>query len=185
MKRLIQSFACFGLIAGCLPQSTLGQTQDNDLVTKYDHGPVTERLDQVINALAKLSDALAKLEIANSESAKEDVFKTTSKHMSNLNTSIEVLANQLKSQSKTQRQKAQTANKMSKLLEKLVTLQENAADRSEQPVPEVKWEYKSIFGDSRVALEEEMNQFGQDGWVFFNITTFGRGSAAFARRPVR
>ena len=49
----------------------------------------------------------------------------------------------------------------------------------------VKWEYKSIFGDSRVALEEEMNAFGKDGWEFFNITSFGRGSAAFARRPVK
>ena len=74
---------------------------------------MTERLDQVINALAKLSDALAKLEIANSESAKEDVFKTTSKHMSNLNTSIEVLANQLKSQSKTQRKIKQDVSKCS------------------------------------------------------------------------
>lgn len=49
----------------------------------------------------------------------------------------------------------------------------------------MKWEYKSIFGDSRVALDEEMNAFGKDGWEFFNITSFGRGSAAFARRPVK
>ena len=41
----------------------------------------------------------------------------------------------------------------------------------------MKWEYKSIFGDSRVALEEEMNAFGKDRWEFFNITSFGRGSA--------
>ena len=62
--------------------------------------------------------------------------------------------------------------------------QQATADRVRQPASKAQWEYKSIFGDSRVALEEEMNQFGQDGWEFFNITSFGRGSAAFARRPI-
>ena len=71
-----------------------------------------------------------------------------------------------------------------KLLERLVALQQAAADRAKRPALKAQWEYKSIFGDSRVALEEEMNQFGQDGWEFFNITSFGRGNAAFARRPI-
>ena len=29
-----------------------------------------------------------------------------------------------------------------------------------------------------------MNLFGKDGWEFFNIASFGRGTAAFARRPI-
>ena len=59
------------------------------------------------------------------------------------------------------------------------------ADSARQPAARPRWEYKSIFGDSRVALEEEMNLFGRDGWEFFNIASFGRGTAAFARRPVK
>ena len=71
------------------------------------------------------------------------------------------------------------------LLEQLVALQSAAAKKAAQPATPVEWEYKSIFGDSRVALEEEMNAFGKEGWEFFNITSFGRGSAAFARMPVK
>ena len=71
------------------------------------------------------------------------------------------------------------------LLEQLIALQSAAAKKAAQPATPVEWEYKSIFGDSRVALEEEMNAFGKEGWEFFNITSFGRGSAAFARMPVK
>ena len=80
---------------------------------------------------------------------------------------------------------AATAAKATDLLEQLVALQTAAAARARQPAARPKWEYKSIFGDSRVALEEEMNLFGKDGWEFFNIASFGRGTAAFARRPVK
>ena len=69
--------------------------------------------------------------------------------------------------------------------EQLVALQTAAAAQAGRPAPQPKWEYKSIFGDSRVALEEEMNLFGGDGWEFFNIASFGRGTAGFARRPVK
>ena len=65
------------------------------------------------------------------------------------------------------------------------SLASQLAGQASRPASQPKWEYKSIFGDSRVALEEEMNLFGGDGWEFFNIASFGRGTAAFARRPVK
>ena len=98
--------------------------------------------------------------------------------MTDLNKSTEALAKTLPGQ-------AEASEATTGLLKELVALQGAAAKKATQPANPVKWEYKSIFGDSRVALEEEMNAFGKDGWEFFNITSFGRGSAAFARRPVK
>ena len=80
---------------------------------------------------------------------------------------------------------AKVSGNLAKLLGQLIALQTTAAAKTKQSATKPKWEYKSIFGDSRVALEEEMNLFGKDGWEFFNITSFGRGTAAFARRAVK
>jgi len=175
MKRLIPSFVCLGLAVCCLSLPALGQAQDDTPATAPaapDLGPVIERLDQMVAGLAKLQKA-------SGGNAKEKSLKTATKQLSDLNAAVESLAGQLAAQAK-----AAAAADTAKLLERLVALQQAAADRAKRPAPKAKWEYKSIFGDSRVALEEEMNQFGQDGWEFFNITSFGRGSAAFARRPI-
>ena len=182
MKRLIPSFVCLGLAVGCLSLPALGQAQDDTPATAPatpDLGPVIERLDQVVAGLAKVSGSLTKLQKASGGNAKEKSLKTATKQLSDLNAAVESLAGQLAAQAK-----AAAAADTAKLLERLVALQQAAADRAKRPAPRAQWEYKSIFGDSRVALEEEMNQFGQDGWEFFNITSFGRGSAAFARRPI-
>jgi hypothetical protein len=187
MKRLIPSFACLGLAVGCLSLPALGQAQDDTPATAPaapDLGPVIERLDQVVAGLAKVSGSLAKLQKASGGNAKENSLKTATKQLSDLNAAVESLAGQLAAQAKTAGQQADSAAGTAKLLERLVALQQAAADRAKRPAPRAQWEYKSIFGDSRVALEEEMNQFGQDGWEFFNITSFGRGTAAFARRPI-
>jgi hypothetical protein len=186
MKRLIRSFACLGLAVACPALPALGQTQDNAPVAPAaapDLGPVIERLDQVVAGLAKLSGDLAKLQKASGGNAKEKSLKTTTKQLSDLNAAVESLAGQLAAQAKAAGKQAATDD-AAKLLEKLVALQIAAADRAKQPAAKPKWEYKSIFGASRVALEEEMNLFGKDGWEFFNIASFGRGTAAFARRPI-
>ena len=98
--------------------------------------------------------------------------------MTYLNENTEALAKTLSGQ-------AAASEAAAGLLKELVALQGDTAKKAGQPAAPVKWKYKSIFGDSRVALEEEMNAFGKEGWEFFNITSFGRGSAAFARRPVK
>ena len=166
MKRLIQTSACLSLALGCLSLPAPGQAQ-NDAPAAPDLGPVLERLDQVIAGLAKVSGDLAKLQKASSSNAKDKSLKTATKQLTDLNTAVESLASQLAGQAK-------AAGK-----------QAAAAAQARRPAPLPKWEYKSIFGDSRVALEEEMNLFGGDGWEFFNIASFGRGTAGFARRPVK
>ena len=178
MKRLIRSFACLGLAVACPALPAHGQTQDNAADNAApDLGPVLERLDQVIVGLAKLQKA-------SGGNAKEKSLKPTTKQLSDLNAAVESLAGQLAAQAKAAEKQAATATDAAKLLEKLVALQIAAADPARQPAAKPKWEYKSIFGASRVALEEEMNLFGKDGWEFFNIASFGRGTAAFARRPI-
>lgn len=166
MKRLIQTSACLSLALGCLSLPAPGQAQD-DAPAAPDLGPVLERLDQVIAGLAKVSGDLAKLQKASGSNAKDKSLKTATKQLTDLNTAVESLASQLAAQAK-------AAGK-----------QAAAAAQARRPAPQPKWEYKSIFGDSRVALEEEMNLFGGDGWEFFNIASFGRGTAGFARRPVK
>ena len=185
MKRLIQTFACLGLAIGSLSQPALAQAQDDSLDASTDLGPVLERLDQVIAGLAKVSGNLAKLQKANTANAKNQSLKTTTSQLSDLNAAIESLTSQLASQAKAAGKQANSAETTAKLLGQLVALQTGGKDRAKQPAAKSKWEYKSIFGDSRVALEEEMNLFGKDGWEFFNITSFGRGTAAFARRAVK
>ena len=180
MKRLIQTSVCLALALGCLSLPALGQAQDDAPAAAPaapDLGPVLERLDQVIAGLAKVSGDLAKLQKASSGNAKDKSLKTATRQLSDLNAAVESLASQLAAQAK--------AAGAAKLLEQLVALQTAAAAQAKRPDPQPKWEYKSIFGDSRVALEEEMNLFGEDGWEFFNVASFGRGTAAFARRPVK
>ena len=184
MKRLIPSFISLGLAVSSLSLSALGQAQDNVPAAAPDLGPVIERLDQVVAGLTKVSGSLAKLQKSSGGNAKEKSLKSATKHLGDLNAAVESLAGQLAAQAKTAGHQAAATTETAKLLEKFVALQQSGADRASQPAPKTEWEYKSIFGDSRVALEEEMNQFGQDGWEFFNITSFGRGSAAFARRPI-
>ncbi len=178
MKRLIQTLACLGLAIGGLSQPALAQTQDDSPDATTDLGPVLERLDHVIAGLAKVSGNLAKLQDVSSDNAKDQSLKIASKQLSDLNAAVESLSSQLAGQ-------ANSAETTAKLIGQLVALQITAAARAKQQAAKPKWEYKSIFGDSRVALEEEMNLFGSDGWEFFNITSFGRGTAAFARRPVK
>ena len=182
MKRLIQTSACISLALGCLSLPAPGQAQ-NDAPAAPDLGPVLERLDQVIAGLAKVSGDLAKLQKASSSNAKDKSLKTATKQLTDLNTAVESLASQLAGQAKAAEKQADSA--AANLLKQLVALQTAAAAQARRPAPLPKWEYKSIFGDSRVALEEEMNLFGGDGWEFFNIASFGRGTAAFARRPVK
>ncbi len=177
MKRFIQTFAGLGLALGCLSQPALGQAQDDAPSAAPDLGPVLERLDQVIAGLDKVSGDLAKLEKTSSGNARDKSIKTATKQLNDLNTAVESLARAAGKQ-------AASAETTANLLKKLLAQQNAAASKLRQPASRPKWEYKSIFGDSRIALEEEMNQFGKDGWEFFNITSFGRGSAAFARRLV-
>lgn len=184
MKRLIPSLACLGLTVYCLSISALGQAQDNAPATAADLGTVIERLDQMIASLAKVSGSLTKLQKASVNNPKEKSLQNAAKQLGDLNAALESLGGQLAAEAKAAEHQAAAAAEMAKLLEKLVALQEATAERVRQPASKSQWEYKSIFGDSRIALEEEMNQFGQDGWEFFNITSFGRGSAAFARRPI-
>ena len=177
MKRFIQTFAGLGLALGCLSQPALGQAQDDAPSAAPDLGPVLERLDQVIAGLDKVSGDLAKLEKTSSGNARDKSIKTATKQLNALNTAVESLARAAGKQ-------AASAETTANLLKKLLAQQNAAASKLRQPASRPKWEYKSIFGDSRIALEEEMNQFGKEGWEFFNITSFGRGSAAFARRLV-
>ena len=177
MKRFIQTFAGLGLALGCLSQPGLVQAQDAAPTAAPDLGPVLERLDQVIAGLDKVSGDLAKLEKTSSGNARDKSIKTATKQLNDLNTAVESLARAAGKQ-------AASAETTANLLKKLLAQQNAAASKLRQPASRPKWEYKSIFGDSRIALEEEMNQFGKDGWEFFNITSFGRGSAAFARRLV-
>lgn len=170
MKRLIQTSACLALALSFLFLPALSQAQDN---AAPDLGPVLERLDQVIVGLAKL------------QKAKDKSLKIATKQLSDLNAAVESLASQLADQAKAAGKQADSATAAAKLLKQLVALQTAAADQAKRPAPQPKWEYKSIFGDSRVALEEEMNLFGGDGWEFFNVASFGRGTAAFARRPIK
>tara|TARA_B100002003_G_scaffold83121_1_gene77582 strand:- start:1870 stop:2424 length:555 start_codon:yes stop_codon:yes gene_type:complete len=184
MKRLIQSLACLGLALGGLSQPSLGQAQEDAPAAAPVLGPVLERLDQVIAGLAKVSGDLAKLHKASEGDAKDKSLKTATKQLGDLNAAVESLADQLAAQAKAAGKQAASTGAANDLLERLLALQ-TAAAKARQPASKPKWEYMSIFGDSRVALEEEMNQFGGDGWEFFNITSFGRGSAAFARRLVK
>ena len=184
MKRCIQTFAGLGLALGCLSQPALSQAQDDAPNAVPDLGPVLERLNQVIAGLDKVSGDLAKLEKTSSGNAKDKSIKTATKQLNDLNTAVGSLAKQLESQVMAAGKQAASAETAANLLQKLVTQQSAAASKLRQPAPRPKWEYKSIFGDSRIALEEEMNQIGKEGWEFFSITSFGRGSAAFARRPV-
>ena len=184
MKRLIQTSACLALALGCLSLPAPGQAQD-DAPAAPDLGPVLERLDQVIAGLAKVSGDLANLQKASADNAKDKSLKTATKQLTNLNTAVESLASQLAGQAKAAGKQADSAAEAANLLKQLVALQTAAAAQARRPAPQPKWEYKSIFGDSRVALEEEMNLFGEDGWEFFNVASFGRGTAAFARRPVK
>ena len=179
MKRLIQTSACLALALSFLSLPALSQAQDNaadnavpDLGPVF-LGPVLERLDQVIVGLAKL------------QKAKDKSLKIATKQLSDLNAAVESLASQLADQARAAGKQADSATAAAKLLKQLVALQTAAAAQDKRPAPQPKWEYKSIFGDSRVALEEEMNLFGGDGWEFFNVASFGRGTAAFARRPIK
>ncbi len=177
MKRLIQTSACLALALSFLSLPALSQTQDNAADNAVpDLGPVLERLDQVIVGLAKLQKA-------SGGNAKDKSLKIATKQLSDLNAAVESLASQLADQAKAAGKQAATA--AAKLLKQLVALQTAATAQAKRPAPQPKWEYKSIFGDSRVALEEEMNLLGGDGWEFFNIASFGRGTAGFARRPVK
>ena len=179
MKRLIQTSACLALALSFLSLPALSQTQDNAADTAApDLGPVLERLDQVIVGLAKLQKA-------SGGNAKDKSLKIATKQLSDLNAAVESLASQLADQAKAAGKQADSATAADKLLKQLVALQTAAAAQAKRPAPQPKWEYKSIFGDSRVALEEEMNLLGGDGWEFFNIASFGRGTAGFARRPVK
>ena len=179
MKRLIQTSACLALALSFLSLPALSQAQDNAADNAApDLGSVLERLDQVVVGLAKLQKA-------SSGNAKDKSLKIATKQLSDLNAAVESLASQLADQSKAAGKQADSATAAAKLLKQLVALKTAAAAQAKRPAPQPKWEYKSIFGDSRVALEEEMNLFGRDGWEFFNVASFGRGTAAFARRPIK
>ncbi|MBT3843070.1 MAG: hypothetical protein HOH62_10245 [Verrucomicrobia bacterium] len=179
MKRLIQTSACLALALSFLSLPALSQAQDNAADNAVpDLGPVFERLDQVIVGLAKLQKA-------SGSNAKDKSLKIATKQLIDLNAAFESLASQLADQARAAGKQADSATAAAKLLKQLVALQTAAAAQDKRPAPQPKWEYKSIFGDSRVALEEEMNLFGGDGWEFFNVASFGRGTAAFARRPIK
>lgn len=178
MKISTLSVVCLGLALGIISPAALGQAEDNSPAASRDLTPVLAKLDRVVAGLAKVSEDLAKLQKATGGTARDKSLKSVASQLTDLNKSTEALAKTLPGQ-------AEASEATTGLLKELVALQGAAAKKATQPANPVKWEYKSIFGDSRVALEEEMNAFGKDGWEFFNITSFGRGSAAFARRPVK
>lgn len=178
MKISTVSAVYLGLALGCFSSSALGQAENNAPATGPDLVKVLAKLDKVVAGLAKVSEDLATLQKTNGGSAKDKSLKSVSNQLSSLNKTTESLAAKLANQAK-------ASNAATDLLEQLVALQSAAAKKAAQPATPVEWEYKSIFGDSRVALEEEMNAFGKEGWEFFTITSFGRGSAAFARMPVK
>ena len=178
MKISTLSVVCLGLALGIISPSALGQAENSAPAAGPDLAPVLAKLDRVVAGLAKVSEDLAKLQKATGGTARDKSLKSVASQLTNLNKSTEALAKSLSGQ-------AEASEATTDLLKELVALQGAAAEKAAQPAAPVKWEYKSIFGDSRVALEEEMNAFGKDGWEFFNITSFGRGSAAFARRPVK
>jgi hypothetical protein len=178
MKISTVSAVCLGLALGFFSFSPLGQAENNSPAAGPDLALVLANLDKVVASLAKVSEELANLQKNNGSKAKDKSLKSVSSQLSSLNKNTESLGANLAKQAK-------ASNAATDLLEQLVGLQSAAAKKTAQPATPVKWEYKSIFGDSRVALEEEMNVFGKEGWEFFNITSFGRGSAAFARRPAK
>lgn len=178
MKISTLSAICLGLTLGIFSPSALGQAENNAPATVPDLAPVLAKLDSVIAGLAKVSEDLAELQKATDGNARDKSLKSVASQLTYLNENIEALAKTLSGQ-------AAASEAAAGLLKELVALQGDTAKKAGQPAAPVKWKYKSIFGDSRVALEEEMNAFGKEGWEFFNITSFGRGSAAFARRPVK
>jgi len=178
MKISTVSAMCLGLILGSFPLSALGQAENNAPTTEPNLAPVLKKLDSVVAGLAKVSEDLANLQKTTDGNAKNKSLKAVASQLNDLNESTGALAKGLSGQ-------ANATDTAADLLKELVALQSAAAKKAAQSLAPVKWEYKSIFGDSRVALEEEMNAFGKEGWEFFNITSFGRGSAAFARRPVK
>ena len=178
MKISTLSVVCLGLALGIISPSALGQAEDSAPAAGPDLGSVLAKLDQVVAGLAKISEYLANLEKSTDGNARDKSLKSVASQLTDLNENTEALAKTLSGQ-------ADASEAATSLLKELVALQGAAAKKAAQSATPVKWEYKSIFGDSRVALEEEMNAFGKDGWEFFNITSFGRGSAAFARRPVK
>ena len=97
---------------------------------------------------------MAKLQKATGGSARDKSLKSVANQLTDLNKSTEALAKSLSGQ-------ADASEAATGLLKELVALQGAAAEKAAQPAAPVKWEYRSIFGDSRVALEEEMNAFGK------------------------
>ena len=178
MKISTLSVVCLGLALGIISPSALDQAEGSDPAASPDLGSVLAKLDHVVAGLAKISKYLANLKKSTDGNARDKSLESVASQLTDMNENTEALAKTLSGQ-------ADASEAATGLLKELVALQGTAAKKAAQPATQVKWEYKSIFGDSRLALEEEMNAFGKVGWEFFNITSFGRGSAAFARRPVK
>ena len=185
MKKPILStvFLCF--ILSYFSSSALGQADNNPQVDEINLTTIIDRLDLVIKGLNKVSEDLAQHKKSSAENAKDESINSIFEQLTKLNESTESLVIQLSNQTKVNQENAEATIITTKLLKELVALQKITIEESKKKIDPIKWQYKSIFGDSRVALEEEMNVFGKEGWEFFNITSFGRGNAAFARRSVK
>ena len=185
MKNPILSSIFLGFILGSFYPSAFGQTDKSINSDGLNLTPILKRLDQVVERLTNVSEDLTKFQKISKNNAKDQSIKSIFKQLEKLNESTKELSIQISNQTNLTRKQADASTTTTELLKKLVAQQTIAIEKSNKPITPIKWEYKSIFGDSRVALEEEMNTFGKTGWEFFNITSFGRGSAAFARRPIK
>jgi hypothetical protein len=185
MKNPILSTIFLSFILGSFYTSAFGQTDNSINSDELNLTPVLKRLDHVVEGLTKVSEDLAKIQKTSKSNAKDQSIKSIFKQLEKLNESTKTLAVQLSKQTQSTREQAAASATTTELLKKLITQQTIAIEKNNKPKNPIKWEYKSIFGDSRVAIEEEMNTFGKTGWEFFNITSFGRGSAAFARRLIK
>ena len=60
----------------------------------------------------------------------------------------------------------------------------SAASGADGDAPKPKLLYFNSVGKCYGVRMAMFAAFGKDGWEFFNIASFGRGTAAFARRPI-
>ena len=190
---MIQNFRnrLFGaaMVAVCFAPSIWAQNgakQPLDLVqtgsAQEDLGPVLERLDRFLEHINKLSRELDNISKTVSENTarragKEVVveLRTNGKLLAELKKAIGEQLTQAERQTATLASVVKSIGGISRQLE--------AEAKSNARTGPTIWEYRSIIEASRPVMEQEMNRLGAEGWEFFTITPFGRGNAAFARRP--
>jgi len=185
MKNPALSIIFLSFVLSSLYSSTFGETDNSTNSDQPNLTPTLKRLDHIVEGLTKIYADLAKIQKTSQNNPKDQSIKSIFKQLEKLNETTKSLAVELSKQTQSTREQTAASNSTTELLKTLVAQHTIAIEKNNKPKNSIKWEYKSIFGDSRVAIEEEMNTFGKAGWEFFNITSFGRGSAAFARRLIK